>query len=136
MLMYIFYLKIKSNFLFVPFSVEPQDAVMARLQKSVQLNSLEKNVFLVHNAISDQPGLPVEFSVNYDANYGGVSARAKYGDLVHGHKVELTTTMDHLMNVTLFSQCVLIMDIGKSVFMLTIYYFSFHPSNSSLEISP
>ncbi len=57
------------------FPVEPQDAVMARLQKSVQLNSLEKNVFLVHNAISDQPGLPVQFSANTDQNFGGVSAR-------------------------------------------------------------
>ncbi len=116
----------KSNFVFLTQAVEPQDAVMARLQKSVQLNSLQKNVFLVHNAISDQPGLPVEFSVNYDANYGGVSARAKYGDLVHGHKVELTTTMDHLMNLTSFSQCVLIMDIGKSLFMLTIHLEAFH----------
>ncbi len=86
---------------------------MARLQKSVQLNSIQKNVYLVHNAISDRAGLPVEFSLNYDGNFGGVSARAKYGNLVHDHKFELTTTVNHLMNVTSFSQCVLIMDIGK-----------------------
>ncbi len=37
-------------------------------------------------------------------------------DVVSGHTVELTTTVDHLMSITPFKQCVIVMDIGKPFF--------------------
>ncbi len=58
------------------FVVEPQDPVMARLQKSVQLNSFQSKVVLVHNAIGNQTGLPITYPINMTTNnYGGIPAK-------------------------------------------------------------
>ena len=97
-------------------AVEPAYENIIRLHKGITLNKLQHNIQLVFNAVSDSHE-NVTLTGNKD-NQGGIWIRKiskeQQQQLLSrpAHKVVMTTTMDHLLEVTYFSEAVIKIDIG------------------------